>query len=61
MTCMGPIEGNAEWVRDQFVQYGKYERYDLIEPWIIPCCSTPDRLGADVRQRAGEFAAKLVG
>jgi len=61
MTCMGPIEGNAEWARDQFVQYAKYERYDLIEPWIIPGCSTPDKLTDEVKRQAAELAAKLVG
>ena len=60
MTCMGPIEG-AERARDQFVQYAKYQRYDLIEPWIIPGCSTPDKLADDVNQKAGELAARLVG
>jgi multimeric flavodoxin WrbA len=60
MTCMGPIEGNAEWARDQFVQYAKYQRCDLIEPWIIPGCSTPDKLTDEVRRKAIELAARLV-
>ena len=61
VTCMGPIEGNAEWARDQFVTYANYCKYELIDPWIVPRCSTPDRLGDDVRAKAAELAAKLVG
>jgi multimeric flavodoxin WrbA len=61
MTCAGPIEGNTDWARGQFVQYAEYQRYDLIEPWFIPGCSTPDRLGEDVRQSAGKLVAKLLG
>jgi multimeric flavodoxin WrbA len=61
LTCMGPIEGNAEWARDQFVRYAKYCKYDLIEPWIIPGSSTPDKLTDEVKRQAVELAAKLVG
>ena len=61
MTCMGPIEGNAEWARDQFAQYAKYQRYDLIEPWIIPGCSSPDKLTDGVTRQAAELAVKLGG
>jgi len=61
MTCMGPIERNAEWARDQFVPYADYCKYDLIDPWIIPGCSEPDQLGDDVKRKAGELAGKLVG
>jgi NAD(P)H-dependent FMN reductase len=60
MTCMGPIERNAEWARDQFVPYADYCKYELIEPWIVPGCSTPDKLTADVRRQAAELAARLV-
>ena len=61
MTCMGPIEGNAEWARDQFTQYAKYQRYDLIEPWIISGCSTPGKLTDDVNRKAAELAARVAG
>jgi len=57
---MGPIEQNAEWARDQFIPYADYCRYELIAPWIVPGCSTPDQLGEDVRAKAAQLAAKLV-
>ena len=60
VTCMGPIEQNAEWARDQFIPYADYCRYELIAPWIVPGCSTPDQLGEDVRAKAAQLAAKLV-
>jgi len=60
MTCMGPIEQNAEWARDQFAPYAHYCKYDLLDPWIVPGCSTPDQLGDDVKARAAQLAAKLV-
>jgi len=61
MTCGGPIEGNAEWARDQFIRYAEYCKYDRIDPWIVPDCSEPDKLGDDVKRKAAELAAKLVG
>jgi len=60
MTCMGPVENNAEWARDQFLQYADYAKLDALDPWILAGCSTPDRLGDDVRAKAAELAAKLV-
>jgi len=61
MTCMGPIERNAEWAREQFVQYASYCKYDLIDPWIVADCSTPDKLGDDLRRKAVDVGARLVG
>ena len=61
MTCMGPIERNAESAREQFVQYASYCKYDLIDPWIVAGCSTPDKLGNDLRRKAVDLAARLVG
>lgn len=61
VTCMGPIERNAEWARDQFIRYASYCKYELGDPWIVPGCSEPGKLGDDVKQKAAELAAKLVG
>jgi len=61
MTCMGPVEGNADWARDQFSQYAEYMKLDLIEAWIVPGCSTPDRLGDEVRAKAAKLALRLAG
>ncbi len=60
VTCMGPLEQNAEWARDQFIPYAKYCGYDLIDPWIITGCTEPNRLSQDTKRRAVELAAKLV-
>jgi multimeric flavodoxin WrbA len=60
MTCMGQVKGNAEWAREQFAQYAEYQKYELIEPWIVPGCSTPDELTDEVKRRAAQLAARLV-
>ncbi len=61
VTCMGPIENNAEWARDQFVQYADYAKLDLIDPWILAGCSEPDKLDDSVKAKAADLAAQLVG
>ena len=61
MACGGPIENNAEWARDQFIWYAAYCKYDLVDPWIVPGCSDPGKLGDDVKRKAVELAEKLVG
>ena len=60
MTCMGPVENNSEWARDQFLRYAGYAKLDVIDPWIVAGCSSPDQLSGDVRAKAAELAAKLI-
>ncbi|MBU0595762.1 flavodoxin family protein [Candidatus Bipolaricaulota bacterium] len=61
MTCMGPLEHNADLIGPQFTRFASYAKYEPIAPWIIPGCSEPDALPEDVRQGAADLAAKLLG
>jgi len=61
MTCMGPLEENADLVEPQFTRFAGYAKYEQIAPWIIPGCSEPDALPEDVKQGAVDLATKLLG
>jgi len=61
VTCMGPIEKNADLVGEQIGRFAGYAKLDLIDPWIVAGCSTPDELKDDVKARAARFAADLLG
>jgi len=61
VTCMGPLEGNADLVAPQFGRFSDYAKLDAIDPWIVTGCSTPDDLAPSVKERAAALAAKLLG
>jgi len=61
VTCMGPIEGNADLVAPQFARFTGYAKMDAIDPWIIPGCAEPGALSDDVKRAAAAFAERLLG
>ena len=61
VTCMGPLEDNADLIDPQFARFTGYAKIDTIAPWIIPGCSEPGALPADVTQGAADLASKLLG
>ena len=61
VTCMGPLEDNADLIGPQFARFADYAKIDTIAPWIIPGCSEPDALPADVKQGAANLGSKLLG
>ena len=59
-TCAGPIEGNADVLQQQFVRYAAFGKTKMIDPVVIPFCTTPENLGIEARDKAKILAAGLV-
>ncbi len=60
MCAGGGIEDNAELAVRQYDKLSHYTKTDVKVRLIIPFCSTPDKFGEAVTQRAIEFAEELV-
>jgi multimeric flavodoxin WrbA len=60
MCAGGGIEDNAELAVRQYDKLSHYTKTDVKVRLIIPFCSTPDKFGELVTQKAVEFAEELV-
>jgi multimeric flavodoxin WrbA len=61
VTCGGPVEGNAELIREN---YRRMERFAKTLPsgeLIVPFCTTPDAMGDEIRGQARHLTHQLLG
>ena len=56
VTCAGPEEGNADLVQSAFDRMNDYLKSRVIGKFIVPFCTTPDRMDS----KAKETAEKIV-
>ena len=61
VTCAGPIEENAELVVKMFERLMDYAKITAAESLVIPFTTTPDAMGAEIKEQAAKFAGRLVG
>jgi multimeric flavodoxin WrbA len=61
VTCAGPIEENAELVVKMFDRLMNYAKISSAESLVIPFATTPDAMGAEIKEQAVKFAGRLVG
>jgi multimeric flavodoxin WrbA len=59
VTCEGPVKGNADLIQILFERFCSYTKTGLIGTYILPLCTTPDKLpaktGRIIRQITKEF------
>ena len=61
VTCAGPIEENSELVVQMFQRLMDYAKISSAESLIIPFTTTPDAMGAEIKEQAVKFAGRLAG
>jgi len=61
VTCAGPIEENAELIVQMFQRLMDYAKISGSESLVIPFTTTPDAMGAEIKEQAVKFADRLVG
>jgi multimeric flavodoxin WrbA len=61
VTCAGPIEENADLVVQMFQRLMDYAKISAAESLVIPLATTPDAMGAEIKEQAVKFADRLVG
>jgi multimeric flavodoxin WrbA len=61
VTCAGPVEENSELIVQMFQRLMDYAKISKSESLVIPFTTTPDAMGAEIRQQAVKFASRLVG
>jgi multimeric flavodoxin WrbA len=61
VTCAGPIEENADLVVQMFQRLMDYAKISTPESLVIPFTTTPDAMGAEIKELAVKFAGRLVG
>ncbi len=47
VACGGPIEENADVIQTVFERVCSYSKVKPVGAFIIPLCTTPDKLGAE--------------
>ena len=60
VTCEGPIEGNCDFIQGVFKGMCEYGRLVSKGNYILPHCSTPDAIGADGEELAGNLAKAII-
>lgn len=54
-------EGNSDLISEIFRRLAAYTKARVAAELIVPFCSTPDKIGAEQREWALAFAAKVAG
>jgi multimeric flavodoxin WrbA len=60
MTSAGPMEGNADLLIQQYRNLVEYGRATVKGTLVVPLCTTPDQIPAEVRVKAATLARDLV-
>jgi multimeric flavodoxin WrbA len=60
MTSAGPAEGNGDLLVQQYRNLMGYARAQAKGSLVVPLCSTPDAIPAEVRVKAASLARDLV-
>ncbi len=61
VTCMGPIEGNCDAIQHIFNGFCEYAKLAPKGNFILPFCSTPDKIGTDGEELAENLAKAITG
>jgi multimeric flavodoxin WrbA len=61
VTCGGPDEGNADFIRGIYKSFMEYAKCDVRDILVVPFTTVPEKLKDEAKQAAIKFAHKLVG
>jgi len=61
VTCMGPVEKNADLIPGIFDRMFAFLKGDIAGKYIVPLCTTPDELGDQAREIAEKMAGDIAG
>jgi hypothetical protein len=57
---LGPIEGNCDFIQGIFNGFCEYGKLVPKGNFILPHCSTPDAIGANGEELAGNLAKAII-
>lgn len=60
VTCAGPEADNADLIQVAFERMGRYLKTRIVGSYVVPFCTSPDRLGAEARAVAERLATDLT-
>lgn len=60
VTCAGPVEGNCDALQGIFAGICDYVQLRSKGTFILPFCTTPDAIGADGAELAGNLAKAIT-
>ena len=47
VTCLGPVEGNADLIQEAFKRVMDYVKMEPVGSLVVPFCSTPEAIGEE--------------
>jgi multimeric flavodoxin WrbA len=59
-TCAGPLEGNGNYLVEQFRELVDYAKARLTGQLFVPLCTTPEAIPEMARLKAAEFVNEIV-
>ena len=60
ITCAGPIEGNCDAIQGIFSGFTDYAKLTTKGCFILPFCTTPEEIGAEGAELAGNLAKAIT-
>ncbi|MHC4535952.1 MAG: flavodoxin family protein [Planctomycetota bacterium] len=60
VTCAGPIEGNCDAIQHIFNGFSEYVKLTAKGNFILPFCTTPDAIGDEGTELAGNLAKAIT-
>jgi multimeric flavodoxin WrbA len=60
VTCGGPIENNADLIQANFDRIGNFLKGDAAGRYVVPFCTTPDKIGDQAMAIAKQMAEDIV-
>lgn len=60
VTCAGPVEDNADVIQVMFDRENAFARCTSLGKYVIPFCTTPEKLGPEAKTTAVEIAKRIV-
>lgn len=61
VTCADPVENNADLLPILFQRQMDCSHCDVVGIYVVPNCTTPDKLGEEARRVAKEMAQAISG
>jgi len=61
VTCAGPVEGNCDAIQGIFSGFSDYAKLMAKGNFILPFCTTPDAIGDEGAELAGNLAKAITG